>query len=161
MRKSFTLIEIVITVMLISIIGFALLQMQSNTIRSLELLDKRLKVNKYSSFIFSTISKNLHKKNRTVYEFIKDRYIIDDDDVIRYLKEKEYVYTQDEMFFLNFGENEDGETEMEMQSSAKDRDSEDIESSEAIKKNGVLVERVSIRDENNNSTSLYHFSYLK
>ena len=156
MKNGFTLIEIVITVMLVSIMGFALLQMQSNTLRSLELLDKRLKVNQYSSFLFSNITKDLHKKHRTVYEFIKDRYTIDDDDIIRYLKEKEYEYTQDEMFFLNFGENEDGDAEMITERSDNTR-----EVNNEIKNEGVLIERISIRDDNNNSTSLYHFSYLK
>jgi len=156
MKRGFTLIEIVITVMIISVIGFALLQMQSNTIKTLELLDKRLKVNKYSSFIFSNISQNFHNKDKTVYEFIKDRYNLDDDDLILYLKEKEYGYTQDELFFLNFGENDnDGESEMLMESS-NNKD----EVTDEIKKQGVLIERVSIKDENNNSTSIYHFSYI-
>jgi len=155
MKKSFTLIEIVITVMIISIIGFALLQMQSNTIQTLELLDKRLKVNKYSSFIFSNISDKYHNKHKTVYEFIKDRYNLNDDDLIRYFKEKEYGYTQDELFFLNFGENDDGETEL----LTERQDNRDV--TDEVKKTGVLIERVSIKDENNDSTSVYHFSYIE
>ena len=156
MKKAFTLIEIVITVLIISIIGFALLQMQSNTIKSLELLDTRLKVNKYSSFIFSKITKNLHEKHKSVYEFIQDRYNITDDELLEYLKNKEYRYFQEELFFLNFGENEDGENEMMQEQSQNDD-----EVTDEIKKQGILIERVSIKDEMNNSTSIYHFTYLQ
>jgi len=157
LKKAFTLIEIVITVLIISIIGFALLQMKSNTIKSLELLDTRLKVNKYSSFIFSNITKDLHEKQKSVYEFIQDRYNIRDDELIEYLKNKEYRYTQDELFFLNFGENEEGDSEIMQEDRNQNRD----EVTDEIKKQGILIERISIKDEINNSTSIYHFSYLK
>jgi len=131
--------------------------MKSNTIRSLELLDTRLKANKYSSFIFSNITKDLHEKKKTVYEFIQDRYNIRDDELVEYLKNKEYRYTQDELFFLNFGENEDGESEIMQEQQTQNND----EVTDEIKKQGVLIEKVTIKDESNNSTSIYHFSYLK
>jgi len=99
MKKGFTLVEIVITVMIISIVGMGLLQTHSNSMKTLELINSRMEVNKFSTFIFSNISKNLHKKQRTVYEFIKDRYQINDDDIIDYLKSATYLYTQNELFF--------------------------------------------------------------
>lgn len=143
--------------MIITIMGFALLQMQSNTIKSLDLLDRRLDVNKYSSFLFSNISKDNHKKEKTVYDFIKERYNIDDDDIIEYLKMQKYQYNQEEMFFLTFGENEDIDDEVVIASSESNLD----EVGEDIKRVGLLVERVSIKDENNNSTSIFHFEYLQ
>ena len=157
MKKGFTLVEIIITVMIISIVGMGLLQTHSNSMKTLELINTRMKVNKFSTFLFGNISKNLHKKQRTVFEFIKDRYQINDDEIINYLKSETYLYTQNELFFLNFGENmDDGDDSLFEKSSSKDKQVAD-----EVKREGVLVEKISIKDENNNSTSLYHFSYLQ
>jgi len=159
MKKGFTLVEIVITVMIISIVGMGLLQTHSNSMKTLELINSRMEVNKFSTFIFSNISKNLHQKQRTVYEFIKDRYQINDDDVIDYLKSATYLYTQNELIFLNFGENADEEDGSLFQQSSNQESNQEV--SDEVKREGVLVEKISIKDENNNSTSLYHFSYLQ
>ena len=159
MKKGFTLVEIVITVMIISIVGMGLLQTHSNSMKTLELINSRMEVNKFSTFIFSNISKNLHQKQRTVYEFIKDRYQINDDDIIDYLKSATYLYTQNELFFLNFGENADEEDDSLFQQSSNQESNKEV--SDEVKREGVLVEKISIKDENNNSTSLYHFSYLQ
>lgn len=161
MRNGFSLVEVIIAVLIISVVGFALLQMQSNTIRSLKLLETRMEVNEYSSFLFGTISKDLHGKRRDVYEYIKERYNIDNDDLIKYLKEGEYEYRQDEMYFLHFGEGEDenGDENGLVMDQPDDFASKDA--TDEVKREGVLVERVMVKDENNNSTSLYHFSFLK
>jgi prepilin-type N-terminal cleavage/methylation domain-containing protein len=159
MKKGFTLVEIVITVMIISIVGMGLLQTHSNSMKTLKLINSRMEVNKFSTFIFSNISKNLHKKQRTVYEFIKDRYQINDDDIINYLKSATYLYTQNELFFLNFGENVDEEDGSLFQQTSSQENNKEV--ADEVKREGVLVEKISIKDENNNSTSLYHFSYLQ
>jgi prepilin-type N-terminal cleavage/methylation domain-containing protein len=158
LKKAFTLVEVIISILIISVMGFALLQMHSNTLKSLDLLDKRLEVNKFSSFIFSKVSEDLHGKRKTVYEYIKDRYVIDDDDLIRHLKLRTYEYSQDEVYFLNFGEN--GDINSSILSSSKEDRPLPKGASDDIKREGVLVERVSIKDENNNSTSIFHFSRI-
>lgn len=165
MKQGFTLIEVIIAVVIISVVGLALLQMRGDTIRSLKLIETRMEVNKYSSFIFGTISKDLHGKNLEVYDYIKDRYFIKDDELIHYFKSAKYEYRQDEIYFLHFGENEDNidnETDIEeslVMDSSTDLNNKQV--TDEVKREGVLVERVMIKDENNNSTSLYHFSFLK
>jgi prepilin-type N-terminal cleavage/methylation domain-containing protein len=159
-KGGFTLIEIVITVLIVSVAGLGYLQTHSNSIRAIELLDNRMRVNEFSSFIFSNIDIELHNKKKSVKEFIEERYsTIDDDDLLTYLKEKEFEYTQDELYFMNFGENEE---EAEEAGFFKDvSNSDESQASEALKRTGILVELVTIRDDNNNSTSIYHFSYLE
>jgi prepilin-type N-terminal cleavage/methylation domain-containing protein len=153
-RNGFSLVEVVISVLIISVIGIALLQMNSNTIRSIQLFENRLKVDEYSSPIFLNIDSELHNKSQTVYEFVKSKYgTVNDTDLIEYLDKKELLYQQRELYFLHFGE--DGELSMD---SMNDSESGREVTSE-VQKEGVLIEEVSIKDENNNSTSLYHFSF--
>jgi len=160
LRGAFTLVEVMVAVVLISVVGFALLQMQSNTIRSLSLIETRMEVNRYSSFIFGKIDKNLHGTKKDVYEYVKDRYNIKDDDLIKYLKKGEYEYRQDEVYFLHFGDGEDENQDEDGLVIDKAEDFASKDATDEVKRVGILVERVMIKDENNNSTSLYHFSFL-
>ncbi len=160
MRNGFSLVEVIISVLIISIVGFALLQMQSTTLKSLSLIETRLEVNEFSSLIFGKVTKDLHEKKRTAYEYIQDRYTIDSDDLIRYLKEREYEYTQEELYFLHFGDNEEESDEESLIMESRDSFT-DKEATDDVKQEGVLIETVRIKDDNNNSTSLYHFSFIK
>ncbi|HIC11010.1 MAG TPA: type II secretion system protein [Campylobacterales bacterium] len=161
MKRGFTLVEVLVAVLIISVVGVALLKMRGDMVRSLSLVDSRMKVNRFSSFIFGKVSKKLHGKNLEVYEYVKERYNIKDDDLIHYLKSAKYEYRQDEIYFLHFGENSDSGEDGEMADSLVMDTPSDKEVSDEVKREGVLVERVMIRDENNNSTSIYHFSFLK
>jgi hypothetical protein len=134
--------------------------MQSTTLKSLSLIETRLEVNEFSSLIFGKVTKDLHEKKRTAYEYIQDRYTIDSDDLIRYLKEREYEYTQEELYFLHFGDNEEESDEESLIMESRDSFT-DKEATDDVKQEGVLIETVRIKDDNNNSTSLYHFSFIK
>ena len=161
MRRGFTLAEVLVAVLIISVVGVALLKMRGDMVRSLSLVDSRMKVNQFSSFIFGKVSKNLHGKNLEVYEYVKERYNIKDNDLIHYLKSAKYEYRQDEIYFLHFGENSDSGEDGDIADSIVMDTPSDREVADEVKREGVLVERVMIRDENNNSTSIYHFSFLK
>jgi len=153
-RQGFSLIEVIISVMIITVLGFSLLQMNSNTIRSVELFENRLKVDEFSSPVFHNINEELHDKSDTIYDFIKMRYSsINDDDLIEYLKSREYLYRQNELYFLHFGE--DGDLSME----AVENSESGKEVTSEVKREGVLIEEVVLRDEGNSSTSIYHFSF--
>jgi prepilin-type N-terminal cleavage/methylation domain-containing protein len=161
-QGGFTLVEVIMAVLITSFLVYGYLKVHGTSLLFLELVDRRLETNEYSSFIFSQVSKDLHEKKKSVKEFVEMRYNIDDDELLEYFDKVEYRYTQKELYFLNFGE-------FNEESSENDSDSLFTEYEEGrgsgvteeIKKNGVLVETVRIEDENNNSVSLYHFSFLK
>jgi hypothetical protein len=160
MRKSFSLIEILIVVAIASIVGLTNIQMHSNSLRILELVDSRIEANKFSSFIFSNIDIELHNKKKSVKEFIEDRYTITDDELLHYLKEREFEYLQDELYFMNFGSGEES-SEEEMMGFEKVEESSEVEATEELQKNGILIELVTIKDERNSSVSLYHFTFME
>jgi len=56
-RKAFTLIEVMVAVMIVSVVIAALLQMQGNTNHKLIQLKKTVKENQYSSFLISVDDK--------------------------------------------------------------------------------------------------------
>jgi prepilin-type N-terminal cleavage/methylation domain-containing protein len=159
-QRGFTLIEVIIAVIITSMIGYGYLKVHGTSLHFIDLIDKRLKTNEFSSFIFSQVSKDLHEKKKSVKEFVEMRYTIDDDELLEYLDKIEYEYTQEELYFLNFGEFSEEEQESDSMFEKYDKN-EDSKMTEEIKKNGVLVETVKIADEDNNSVSLYHFSFLK
>ena len=65
-KKAFTLIETLMAVVIISIVGYALLQTHSNVIHSLTLFADRMKVNEYSSILFRKYLKIFIIKKRFI-----------------------------------------------------------------------------------------------
>jgi prepilin-type N-terminal cleavage/methylation domain-containing protein len=161
-QGGFTLVEVIMAVIIASFLSYGYLKVHGTSLHFLDLIDKRLETNEYSSFIFSQVSKDLHEKKKSVKEFVETRYNIDDDELLEYFDKVEYRYTQEELYFLNFGEfSEENENESDSDSLFTEYNENDSAITDEIKKNGVLVETVKIHDENNNSVSLYHFSFLK
>ncbi len=96
MKKSFTLIEVIIAVSLLSVVLLSLFQVRSNNIFILEKTDEKIKDKQYLSMVFDT--KGYSKRNTNIY---LDRYFnIKDDDLRRKLKEVK-IKVKDEILDLN------------------------------------------------------------
>lgn len=158
-KKAFTLIETLMAVVIISIVGYALLQTHSNVIHSLTLFADRMKVNEYSSILFSKISKDFHNKKRDLYEYAKEIYSINDDDLIKFLKKEEFLYKQEELYFMRLGESEDGNGLNEDLMAEFERRDENGEIIKSVEGAGISIEQITISNDNNLSTFIYHFTY--
>ncbi len=96
MKKSFTLIEVIIAVALLSVVLLSLFQIRSNNIFILEKTDEKIKDKQYLSMVYDT--KGYSKRNENIY---LDRYFnIKDDDLRRKLKEIK-IKVKDEILDLN------------------------------------------------------------
>lgn len=80
--------EIIIAVIIISIVGVALLQVDSNSHKIYTKIFHRTKANQNSSIVFIDFSEKIDKKELQVSEILKERYFIDNDDILKVLKEK-------------------------------------------------------------------------
>ncbi len=156
---GFTLIEVMISVVIISVVGFTMLQTHANSIYSLSLFAERMKANEYSSLLFTKISKDLNNKTRDLYEFIQDQYVITDDDLLKFLKKHEFLYKQKELYFMRLGDSSDIENEELMQEIK--RQDENGETVNVAEGEGVSIEQITVSNilENNISSFVYHFTF--
>jgi len=71
-RKAFTLIEVMVAVMIVSVVIAALLQMQGNTNHKLLQLKKSIKDNQYNSFLISEANRyGFDSSNINLYRLVE------------------------------------------------------------------------------------------
>lgn len=106
-KKGFILVEIIVSVLLLSITSIALLKVTSNQKRIYTLSKSKLNFSQYSSILTNRHNINFHKKNINLYEIIKKEYVIKNDKLMDILKNTNIQYTQEydntiELEDLNF-----------------------------------------------------------
>jgi prepilin-type N-terminal cleavage/methylation domain-containing protein len=72
MRKAFTLIEVMVAVMIISVVIMALLQMRGNSSHIFSNLTQKLEINRYISFLISNSDYGFEKKTTTLDKLLGD-----------------------------------------------------------------------------------------
>ena len=94
MKRAFTLLEVIISAMIISFMSIGILQMQSNTTHNLAILDQQREINHFASSMLNRPDAKLHNKKQDLYTFLKDRYTIDYAPLITLLKKEKVTFTQ-------------------------------------------------------------------
>ncbi|MCX6076232.1 MAG: prepilin-type N-terminal cleavage/methylation domain-containing protein [Campylobacterales bacterium] len=91
-KRAFTLIEVMVAVMIISVVILALIEMFANNIHIFSGLKKQIHINPYSSFFISNPDYGLETKNAVLYDLVSDFKL--EDDLQRELKNNkiEVVY---------------------------------------------------------------------
>ncbi|HIP44688.1 MAG TPA: hypothetical protein EYG93_05075 [Sulfurospirillum arcachonense] len=105
-NRGFILIEIIISVMLLSFAGIALLKVNSNQKKLYSIAKNKLEISKKMSILINQHSIDLHKKKINLYDSIKKKYNLKNDKLIKILKETDIEYTQkySSMMKLNLDE---------------------------------------------------------
>jgi len=106
-KKGFILVEIIVSVMLLSFVGIALLQINSNQKKIYTLASKKLEFSRYISIVTNRHSIDLHKRDIDLYEFVKQKYNIRDEELIKILKETKIKYLQEYKSVINLNIQED------------------------------------------------------
>ena len=101
MTKAFTLIEVLVSVMILAVVGTGLLQISTNSKHNFIYLKEKSKFDRLASIAFIHNNQKYHKKNMTFYDFIKDDYSKIDDDLRQYLKNIKIDYTHEEISTFN------------------------------------------------------------
>ena len=93
-RGSFILIEVIISVMLLSLVSLALLKIDSNQNRLYKIVSNKLEFTKYSSIVLNRKSTKLHNKKVNLYNLVKNNYNIKNKTLIKRLKSTDIYYRQ-------------------------------------------------------------------
>lgn len=114
LKDAFTLIEVMIAVMIISVVIMALLQIYANSTHIFFSLKSQTKSNQYSSFLLANENYGFEDKNNiTLYDLVSDFDV--EDELRRELKGKKVklIYTQLETIDLSESEVQEEETSSE------------------------------------------------
>ncbi len=118
MTKAFTLIEVLVSVMILAVVGTGLLQISSNSKHNFMFLKEKSEFDRLASIAFIHNDQKYHNKDITLYDFIKDEYTNIDDDLRKYLKDIKVNYSHEEVSTFNplegsvDDQNQDGEQEL-------------------------------------------------
>ncbi len=101
MNKAFTLIEVLVSVMILAVVGTGLLQISTNSKQNFAFLKEKSEFDRLASIAFVHNNKKYLHKELTLFDFIRDDYENIDDDVRKYLKNYKVHYNQEEVSTMN------------------------------------------------------------
>ena len=83
-KKGFSLIEVLVAVMILAVVGVALMQINIKNQKISEFIDKKTKLSQISSIIGFHHKTDYKKLQKSIYDFLKNDYEIDN----TYIKQK-------------------------------------------------------------------------
>ncbi|HIP20149.1 MAG TPA: prepilin-type N-terminal cleavage/methylation domain-containing protein [Sulfurimonas sp.] len=78
-RSAFTLVEVMVAVVIVSVVIAALLQMQGNTTHKFFAIKEMMKTNQYSSFLLSTSDKYSFESSKIDMKRLVDEFELEND----------------------------------------------------------------------------------
>ena len=113
MRRAFSLIEVVIATVILSVVGLALLQMGTKNQKINAYIDKKNTIAPLVSIISFHHDKKFNNLEKTLYDFLKSSYVIDNPEIKAMLENQRILYNESKIASIDFGENNvsEGETE--------------------------------------------------
>jgi prepilin-type N-terminal cleavage/methylation domain-containing protein len=139
-KRGFTLIEILVSVMILAIVGTGLLQMSINAKRNFEYLRDKEKFDTLASIAFVHNDISLHNKDLTLYEILEDSYTDIDDEVRSYLKSIKIGYTQKQISSLSIGDDQNETT-----------DKDESESVDSLFNLTLIYDKITVFDKNSST----------
>lgn len=100
-KSAYILMEIIVSIIILSIVGIALLKINSNQKKLHMIAEKKINFSRYVSLVLNQHSINLHNKDINLYDFIKNRYNLKNDFEIQVLKELKIHYSQKYKSIIN------------------------------------------------------------
>jgi len=112
-RRAFSLIEVVIATVILSVVGLALLQMGTKNQKINAYIDKKNTIAPLVSIISFHHDKKFNNLEKTLYDFLKSSYVIDNPEIKAMLENQRILYNESKIASIDFGENNvsEGETE--------------------------------------------------
>lgn len=93
-KPAYLLMEIMVSIIILSIVGIALLKITSNQKSLYMVATKKLQFSRYISLLLDEHSINLHNKDINLYDIIKDKYDLKNNFEIKELKKIKLHYLQ-------------------------------------------------------------------
>jgi len=113
-KNAFTLIEVMVAVMIISVVILALIQMYANNTHLFSSMKKKTEINQYSSFLISNDDYGFQDKSISLNDLVKDFDL--EYSLKRELKERKIKIVYTELETLDMSE-QDSDAEVEGSSS--------------------------------------------
>lgn len=104
MRKAFTLVEVLIAAVLVSVVVVGLFQSSQNNLLLIDFAKKKEATNEIFSLILLNENEEWNRSEKDLYEFIKDKFDIKNDDLKTYLKNQKVLYSQEEANLIDLSE---------------------------------------------------------
>lgn len=101
-RRAFTLIEVMVSVMIISVVIMALIQMNANNTYLFSTTKKQLKTKQYLSLLIGNKEYGFENKNIYLDDLLRDFEV--EDDLRRKLKSKKYEIIYQELESIDLSE---------------------------------------------------------
>lgn len=111
MRKAFTIIEILISVVIVSTVLIALLKVSANATQYMENLFKDKDAKALSSIIGLGSDPLYNRSDKSLEDFL-GKYIIENDELRHFIKEEKIAYTEEQVSKIMIGE-EEGEEKID------------------------------------------------
>lgn len=109
-RSGFTLIEVMVAVMIISVVIMALLTMKGNTSHIFSRLGITLKINQYTSLFISNSDYGFEKKSVDLDELLSEFKV--EDELRRELKTTKVEVDYEELKSIDMSESDEGSSSM-------------------------------------------------
>jgi len=106
-RDAFTLIEVMVAVMIISVVIMALMQMYANNTHIFSSMKQQTKINQYSSFLISNENYGFGDKNIYLHALVRDFDL--ENDLRRELKEIKIKMLYKELETIDISDQSDDE----------------------------------------------------
>lgn len=104
MRKAFTLVEVLIAAVLVSVVVIGLFQSSQNNLLLIDFAKKKEATNEIFSLILLNENEEWNRSEKDLYEFVKDKFDIKNDDLKTYLKNQKVLYSQEEANLIDLSE---------------------------------------------------------
>jgi len=107
MRKAFTLIEVMVAVLIVSVVIMALLQMRGNSTHMFLNIGKKSKISQYSSFLISNSDYGFDNKIVSLDKLLDDFEL--ENDLRRRVKQSRVELIYQKLETLDMSDNDDGD----------------------------------------------------
>ncbi len=95
-KKAFTLIEVLVSVVILSTVAVLLFEISTNSKNSFSYLSEKASFTTLSSLPLMQNNPKYHNSDKTLYEYVRYDFDIKDDELRKYLKETKIHYDQEE-----------------------------------------------------------------
>lgn len=113
-RGGFSLIEVIISVVIISVVGMALLELSSKNTKLISFLEKKREVPIALSIISYHGNADINNLEKTLYDIVEKEYTIESDRLKKYLDSKKVLYREESIDRIDFGSNSEEGQEIDL-----------------------------------------------
>ena len=120
-RNAFTLIEVLVSVAILAVVATGLFQIAINSKNNFTFLANKAQFDRLASIPVTHNDPKYHRTEKSLYDFLREDYMIKEDKVIRFLKQKKISYEQENYAtFAPFSQENSAQTDETLEEPSSD-----------------------------------------